>query len=145
MHPLFFLLTAICLGILGQLLMKYGTTRSGQLSLTMASARIAVTNPFIVGGVLAYAVSSVFYIVAVSRLPMSYAYPLIAISYVAVTIAMWQLFREDIPPLRWAGLAVICLGVILLALSHRAGAQLPAGGSGTPPAASGAAPPPGDR
>ena len=145
MHPLAFLLVSICFGVLGQLLMKCGTNRSGQLSFTLQSAYTAATNVFIVAGLFSYALSSVFYIVVISKLPLSYVYPMIAFSYVAVTILSRLAFGEPIPGLRWAGLAVICVGVVLLALSRSPSAQLPPGGTGVAPAAHSAAPSPGDQ
>jgi len=145
MGPIGLLLVAICLGVIGQLLMKHGTNLSGKLALSLDSARKAAVSPFIVGGVLCYAISAMFYIVVVSKLPLSYVYPLVAISYVVVTICSRLLFRETINGLRWAGLAVICAGVVLLALSqqhtHARAAEphvaAPAGVSAPPPPESG--------
>jgi multidrug transporter EmrE-like cation transporter len=124
MNPRIFLGVAICLGVLGQMLMKTGTRQSGNLELSAESARLVLTNPFIIGGVLSYALSSVFYIIVVSKLQMSYVYPMIAISYVAVVLLLRVFFGEQIPPLRWAALAVICIGVTLLACSEQRSDQL---------------------
>jgi drug/metabolite transporter (DMT)-like permease len=48
---------------------------------------------------------------------LSFAYPFVAANQVIVFLLAWLLFREAIPPLRIAGLVVVCLGVTLIALS----------------------------
>ncbi|HJN17170.1 MAG TPA: hypothetical protein QGH10_16815, partial [Armatimonadota bacterium] len=54
-----------------------------------------------------------------SRLDLSYAYPLVAFSYVLVTVLAWRFLGETVPTLRWAGLAIIMVGVMVFAMSHR--------------------------
>ncbi|MBC7287528.1 MAG: EamA family transporter [Armatimonadetes bacterium] len=111
------LLVAIGLGVAGQLLIKLGLNRLGQ-SPSPAKVLASILTPLVFGGFACYGISSLLYLQALSRLPLSYAYPMIAISYVAVVLASWKFLGEDINALRIGGLAVIIIGVILVALSY---------------------------
>jgi drug/metabolite transporter (DMT)-like permease len=74
-------------------------------------------SPGVLAGLGAYALSSVFYVMVVRSKGLSFAYPFVAANQVIVFLLAWLLFRETIPPLRAAGLIVVCLGVLLIALS----------------------------
>jgi len=133
------LLLAICLGALGQILLKSGL---GQLGDRPGIARVLstiLTNARVFGGFLCYGVSSLFYLVALSRLPLSYAYPMIALSYVIVTYLAWQLLGERVPLLRIGGLAIILVGVVVVALTY--GPQVTAAPPQPGPAITQSAPP----
>ena len=113
------LLVAIGLGVVGQLLIKLGLNKLGE-SPSVGKVIKSIFTPLVFSGFACYGVSSLLYLNALSRLPLSYAYPMIAISYVAVVVASWKFLGEDINALRIAGLAVIIVGVVLVALSYGA-------------------------
>jgi len=113
------LLVAISLGATGQILMKTGLRLLGPRPPATAVVLSVFRNVFVAGGIGCYAVSSVIYLLALSRLALSYAYPMVALSYVVVALLAWRFLDEPIPVLRAVGLAVILLGVVILALSHR--------------------------
>ena len=69
-------------------------------------------------GYASYGISSLLYLLALKRLPLSYAYPMVALSYVLVVGMSWKLFGESVPPLRIGAVAVILSGVVMLALSY---------------------------
>jgi drug/metabolite transporter (DMT)-like permease len=52
-----------------------------------------------------------------SRVEVSYAYPLLSVGYIVTTFAGWLFFHESIGPTRWAGIVVICIGVWLITRS----------------------------
>lgn len=115
--PVVVLLVAIGLGVVGQILMKLGLNRLGEKPSPVLVLR-SVFSPFILGGFACYGLSSLVYLQALSRLPLSYAYPMIALSYVGVVLVSWRWLGEQLNALRLAGLAVIILGVVLLAVSY---------------------------
>jgi multidrug transporter EmrE-like cation transporter len=78
--------------------------------------RVAL-QPFIVGGLACYVVSVALWIVALSRVDVSIAYPMLSIGYVVNAFAAWYLFGEALTPLRLTGIAVIVLGVFLISRS----------------------------
>ncbi|MCL6594313.1 MAG: EamA family transporter, partial [Alicyclobacillus sp.] len=62
-----------------------------------------------------YAVATVVWIYLLKQLPLSLLYPLQSLAYVAaVCVGMW-VFHEPVPWTRWLGLAVILVGVVLVA------------------------------
>lgn len=113
------LLVAIGLGVGGQFAIKIGLNKLGAHP-SPATVFRAIVTPYILGGFALYGVSSLLYLQALSRLPLSYAYPMIALSYVAIVLGAWLWFGEKINALRVSGVAVIIVGVVLVALSYAA-------------------------
>lgn len=105
-----FLLAGVLLNASAQLLLKAGTNAM-PLGLRLA------LEPHILGGLACYAVSVVVWIIALSRVPVSMAYPMLSIGYVVNAIAAWQLLGESLSPLRIAGIGVIIAGVFMVARS----------------------------
>lgn len=108
-------------GVAGQLLLKVGMSQLGALELSIAALpsllmRI-VMSPYIVVGLAIYFGGVFFWLLALNRADLSYVYPFASLSYVLITIASWLLLHEAVPPLRWIGLVVICVGVALVARS----------------------------
>jgi len=121
MTTILLILAATLTGVVGQLTLKYGMSQMGPLSLMPAQVpsiiwRIA-TNPFVVGGLLIYVSGTLFWLVALSRVDLSYAYPFASLSYVLIFFASWFLLGEHITVLRAVGMLVICSGVLLVARS----------------------------
>jgi len=115
------ILGAVLLGTLGQLLLKAGTNAIGSFAFTSAnllpvSWQLA-TQPLIFGGLLVYGFSSIVWIMALSRVEVSIAYPMVSIGYVLTAIAAWQFLGESISAMRIAGIGVIILGVVIVARS----------------------------
>jgi multidrug transporter EmrE-like cation transporter len=104
------LLTGVLLNAAAQLLLKAGTNAMP------LGPRLAL-EPHILGGLACYAISVVVWVIALSRVPVSIAYPMLSIGYVVNAIAAWQLLGESLPPLRLAGIGVIILGVFMVARS----------------------------
>ncbi|HEX6989485.1 MAG TPA: EamA family transporter [Bacillota bacterium] len=93
----------------GQILWKQAVTRNGGFDLGL------VAQPGVWGGLVAYGLATVLWLFVLSRLPLSLAYPLQATAYVLGALAGLWLFAEPVPPVRWAGIALILLGVGLVA------------------------------
>ncbi|MGZ5150883.1 MAG: SMR family transporter, partial [Burkholderiales bacterium] len=73
-----------------------------------------------IGGIACYVVSVVVWVLALSRVDVSIAYPMLSIGYVVNAVAAWALFGEALTPMRVAGIIVIIFGVYLLVGSSRA-------------------------
>ena len=114
-------LTGVMLNAAAQLLLKAGSRAITDVSFSLANtwtlaARMAL-NPPILGGVALYVISVVFWILALSRVDVSVAYPMLSIGYVVNALAAWLLFSEQLNAARVAGIGVIILGVWLVARS----------------------------
>ncbi|MNW04786.1 4-amino-4-deoxy-L-arabinose-phosphoundecaprenol flippase subunit ArnF [compost metagenome] len=71
----------------------------------------------VIGGLTLYVVSVAVWIVGLSRVDVSIAYPMLSLGYVVNALAAWWLFGEMIGPLRVAGILLILAGVFLIARS----------------------------
>ncbi|MDB5865630.1 MAG: 4-amino-4-deoxy-L-arabinose transferase [Betaproteobacteria bacterium] len=116
------ILTGVMLNAVAQLMLKAGTNRVGALELSYQSLSVlpslALSAP-ILTGLSCYAVSVVVWIVALSRVEVSVAYPMLSIGYIVNAIAAWMLFGETLNPMKLAAIAVISVGVCMLAWSGR--------------------------
>lgn len=120
---LLIVLTGVLLNAVAQLLLKAGAGSVGPIggwgALRNAAPALA-THPGIIGGLLCYVISVVAWIVALSRVDVSIAYPMLSIGYVVNALLATWLFGETVSVQRWLGIAVILLGVTLVARSGNA-------------------------
>jgi multidrug transporter EmrE-like cation transporter len=115
------ILLGVLLNAAAQLLLKAGTNAVGHFEFHMANAlpmgwRL-FTEPHILAGMFCYAVSLVVWIMALSRVEVSIAYPMLAIGYVVNAIAAYYLFGEAVTPMRMLGIGIIVVGVYIVARS----------------------------
>ena len=118
-YPL--LLTGVLLNATAQLLLKAGTNAVGRFEFAAANlvpvaSRVAL-EPHILAGCFCYGVSLIVWIMGLSRVEVSVAYPLLSLGYVIGALGAWAWFGEELNPARIAGIAVIILGVFLIARS----------------------------
>ena len=114
-------LAGVLLNAAAQLLLKAGTNAIGTFAfsadnLVPVGIRVA-SNPFIVSGLGCYVVSVVVWIMALSRVEVSLAYPMLSIGYVVNAVAAWYLFGEALSAQRMIGIGTIIVGVFLVARS----------------------------
>ena len=114
-------LTGVLLNAAAQLLLKAGTNRIGEFAFTLAhlvpvGLKVAA-SPFVLGGLACYAVSVVVWIMALSRVPVSIAYPMLSIGYIVNAGAAWILFGESLTAQKLVGIGFIVVGVWLVARS----------------------------
>ncbi len=105
-----FILAGVLLNATAQLLLKAGTNAMP------LGLRLAI-EPHILAGLACYVVSVVVWVVALSRVPVSVAYPMLSIGYVVNAIAAWYLLGEAVTPMRLVGIGIIVLGVFIVARS----------------------------
>ncbi|MCU0805883.1 MAG: SMR family transporter [Burkholderiales bacterium] len=115
------ILLGVLLNAAAQLLLKAGTNAVGHFEFTAGNAlpvgmKLA-GQPSIVAGIACYVVSVVVWIMALSRVEVSIAYPMLSIGYVVNAIAAWYLFGEAVTPMRLVGIGIIILGVFIVARS----------------------------
>ena len=112
-------LTGVLLNAAAQLLLKAGARHVGAFEFSLANVIPVggklITNWPIIGGLSCYAVSVVVWIMALSRVEVSIAYPMLSIGYVVNAGLAWWLFGEAVTPMRMVGIAIICLGVFIVA------------------------------
>jgi len=114
-------LSGVLLNAAAQLLLKAGTNAIGHFDFSVANAlpiglKVAA-QPFILGGLACYAVSVVVWILALSRVEVSVAYPMLSIGYVVNAVAAYLLFGEAVTVQRLVGIGIIVVGVYIVARS----------------------------
>ena len=115
------ILAGVLLNALAQLLLKAGTNAVGHFEFSSANLvpvgmKLAF-QPYILGGMVCYAVSLVVWIMALSRVEVSIAYPMLSIGYVLNAVAAWYFFGESVTAMRMAGIGIIVVGVYIVARS----------------------------
>jgi len=115
------LMTGVLLNAAAQLLLKAGTNAVGAFEFTSENIvpvglKLAL-EPHILGGMLCYAVSLVVWILGLSRVPVSIAYPMLSIGYVLNAVIAWHLFGESLSAQKLVGIGFIILGVVLVTRS----------------------------
>jgi uncharacterized membrane protein len=73
-----------------------------------------LARPFVLSGFAAAGLASLFWIAALSRFELSYAYPFMSLSFVFVVTLSMLFFGEDFNAYKVFGVAAICLGLLLL-------------------------------
>jgi len=113
------LAVSISLAVLGQLLMKKGMQIFGAFPARELLSKIIpmFLNPYVFFGFAAFGLSSVFWLVVLSRLDLSLVYPMVSVAYIAVAVLSWLFLGEQVSALRWVGISVICFGVFLISRS----------------------------
>ena len=104
------ILVGVLLNAAAQLLLKAGTNAMP------LGLRLAI-EPHILGGLACYVISVVVWVIALSRVPVSIAYPMLSIGYVVNALAAWYLLGEALTPMRLTGIGIIIAGVFLVARS----------------------------
>ncbi|HUA23196.1 MAG TPA: EamA family transporter [Steroidobacteraceae bacterium] len=116
-----FLCCGVLLNALAQLGLKAATEKTGPLvagnaAMLRRSLEI-LTVPWLWAALACYGFSVIVWVVGLSRVPVSQAYPLLSLGYVLNVGLAWWLLGETPNVMRVAGIAVIVLGVVLVARS----------------------------
>jgi uncharacterized membrane protein len=99
------LLISTLLGAIGQFFFKYSFLNGISFML------------FMLMGLISYAVSTAVYFYVLSWVHLSWAYSIGGISYVFAVVLAHFVLLESVPPLRWVGVLVISIGVVLIGFS----------------------------
>jgi multidrug transporter EmrE-like cation transporter len=116
-----FILSGILLNALAQLLLKAGTNAVGAIHLTadnwLTTAIQLATQLPIIGGLACYVVSVMVWIIGLSRVDVTIAYPLLSLGYIVNAIGAWYFLGEAVTAQRVLAIGIILVGVALLTRS----------------------------
>lgn len=112
------ILVSVTLAAVAQLTLKHGmnqvTADTGVLTFSGGSIRSVVTTPAVWGGLVLFGLSAVVWLGVLSRTSLSFAYPFASLTYVLILLFDRFVLDEAVPPLRWAGVAAIAIGIFLI-------------------------------
>jgi multidrug transporter EmrE-like cation transporter len=114
-----FILAGVLLNALAQIPLKKGLVAAGGFNLehgVLSLLKIFI-QPWILVGLTCYALSLVVWLVALSKVDVAFAYPFLALGFLANALLARCLLGETIPALRWAALGLIVAGVALQAFT----------------------------
>jgi undecaprenyl phosphate-alpha-L-ara4N flippase subunit ArnE len=100
---------------IGQILFRFGARQAAPVE-DVSSLMALMLSPTIVGAVAIYGATTVVYVIALQKVPLSLAYPFMALGYIILPLASLMLFGEPISLRYVLGVALI-LGGLFLAIS----------------------------
>jgi len=108
-------------GVCGHLLLKHGMTKIGYIEVSVQQVLKhlgeALLSPFIIFGLIMFFIGALSYLVVLSRVELSWAQPLAAMSYIFILGFSWLLFQEEVGLIKVFGVLTIVIGVILITRS----------------------------
>lgn len=113
------LLMSVSLATAGQLLLKAGMTDIGEITSISGGGLVSLVGSVLTTwkallGLACFGASSLFWLVVLSRVPLSTAYPFVSMSYLIILgFSVWVL-HESPPLLTWAGASLIMSGIVLI-------------------------------
>jgi drug/metabolite transporter (DMT)-like permease len=118
---LILVLFAVAAAAGGQLMLKHGMqvatskAHSSHGSLVVAAA----TTPWVVLGLVVFAISAVAWLGALSKVPLNVAYPFNAVGYIVILASSVLVLHERATVLTWAGSLLVVSGLIIVVLSTK--------------------------
>lgn len=116
------ILLGVLLNTAAQLMLKAGMSQIGHFEFSFANAlpiglKVAA-NPPILAGLSMYVMSVAVWLLVLSRVQVSFAYPMLSIGYIVNALAANYLFGEPLSSVRMLGIFIIIAGVYLVAQSN---------------------------
>ncbi len=118
------ILLSVTLAAVAQLTLKHGMNQvainTGEVKLEGASLRDVFTTPAVWAGLFLFGLSAFVWLAVLSRTTLSFAYPFASLTYVLILLADRFVLDEQVPALRYAGVAFIIVGIVLVAQTRHA-------------------------
>jgi multidrug transporter EmrE-like cation transporter len=115
------IITGVLLNAIAQLALKASVREMGEIKLSLTGAwpvtQQLMLEPSLWLGLFCYGISVIIWILALSRVDVTIAYPMLSIGYIVNALFAWFLFGEALTLERLTGIGVIIIGVYILARS----------------------------
>jgi drug/metabolite transporter (DMT)-like permease len=110
------LIISIILGAFGQISMKKGISDTNYIGIRAIAKNIfkVLTSPFIILGLLFYAISSLLWLSSMAKLDISFMYPLVSMGYFITAFFAAVFLKERISTTRWTGIILILAGSLFI-------------------------------
>ncbi len=111
---------SVTLAAVAQLSLKHGMNAvndelaPARFGVDARSFRALIATPAVYAGLFLFGLSALVWLVVLSRASLSFAYPFAALTYVLIILFDLFILDETVPPLRWAGVALIVAGIFLV-------------------------------
>lgn len=111
------LFISILLAVIGQLLLKHGMSKIGRVRIRLNTLFKILSSYRVVLGVFLYLLSFLFWVIILTKLDLSLAYPAVSSTYFFIVLFSKIFFNENVSKKRWISIFIIILGVVLISLS----------------------------
>lgn len=116
------ILLGVMLNAAAQIMLKMGMIQVGHFQFSLNNlfpiGLKVVQNLPIITGLTFYVVSVGVWLLVLSRVPVSFAYPMLSIGYIVNALAAYYLFGEPLTSIRILGIFIIIAGVYLVAKTN---------------------------
>ncbi|MCK5831148.1 MAG: EamA family transporter [Methylococcales bacterium] len=113
----FYIFSTIAFTVYGQLILKWRVAQYGELPPLLSEKLFYILklflDPFLISGLASAFIASLFWIMAMTKFEISYAYPFMSLAFVFVMIFSVVVFNESLNANKMIGLALIVLGIIV--------------------------------
>jgi multidrug transporter EmrE-like cation transporter len=107
-------LIAAAISAVGQLMLKYAMIRHGGIQFNPLGLWSLITEPRLIFAMVLYAGALLMWLQVLSKVPLSAAYPMLAITYVIVPLLSVYFFNEKIHQHQVIGIFLILAGVAMI-------------------------------
>jgi uncharacterized membrane protein len=115
MDTILIILVGVTFAAIGQVSWKLGMNLTGPVTgFSLSGLAAILLQPYVILGLIMYGLSTVFWLVALSRMELSFVYPFISLTYVLVLALSYLVLKESIGLNKVAGTVLIILGLILI-------------------------------
>ena len=115
------ILSSVFLNALAQIFIRQGMLKLGSISFNMEQiwnmALSVFTNMYLLSGMFSYGISIILWMIVLSKVNVSLAYPFLSVGYVVTAVLAYLIFKEPLTVQKILGIAIICLGVVILTYS----------------------------
>lgn len=115
------ILSSVSLNAFAQLFIRKGMLKIGEISFNfeqIVKMVLAVfTNIYLLAGMFSYGISVILWMIVLSKVNVSLAYPLGSVGYIITTVLAYLFFNEPITFQKVVGIIIICIGVFILTQS----------------------------
>ncbi len=114
------LVFAVSTAATGQLMLKHGMQLASARAAKSGGSLVvsAATSPWILLGLAVFGISAIAWLAALSRVPLSVAYPFNALGYLVILTASILILHERANLLTWAGSLLVVSGLVIVVLSR---------------------------
>lgn len=106
----------ILMGVSGQFLIKLGVNQSGGLEKVglIKFLLTAFTSPFILSGIFLYGLSAILWVIILSKIDLSVAYPSLSLGYILILLVSALFLGESVSAIRFLGVFLIVAGIVFI-------------------------------
>jgi multidrug transporter EmrE-like cation transporter len=117
----FYIFGTIVFTVYGQLILKWRISQYGELPAQLNEKLLFLAklflDPFLMSGLASAFIASLFWLMAMTKFDISYAYPFMSLAFVLVLIFSVYVFKEALTTYKVVGLVFIVLGIIITSRS----------------------------